>query len=166
MVKETEKLLKNLENLETADRKLSEKLDDVNLQNAWNARNTALLQKNQANYTHILQKPLERDGQQYKTLSFNYSNLTGRDNLSIERDILAEFGKLVAVPEYTPEYLVNMAARACTERNEQGSPFVNVPLLLDLPLRDFKEICASARRFLQWSVSLSETEDDGSGKPA
>lgn len=146
--------------------KILEQLDDASLQKAWNQQQADAANDNYACYTHTLTKPLERDGRRYKTLRFDYSRLTGRDSLSIERDILAEFGKLVAVPEYTPEYLVNMAARSCTERNEQGNPFVNVPLLLDLPLRDFKEICASARRFLQWSESLSETEDDGSGQPA
>jgi len=138
--------------MEKADKKVEQLLEDSALYTEWTKRSNNILDVDFGKYTHTLKKPLERDGQRYETLSFDYSTLTGRDSLSIERDVMAEFKKSVTIPEYMPEYLVNMAARACTDRNEQGNAFVNVPLLLDLPLSDFREICASARRFLMASV--------------
>lgn len=131
------------------ENKETEILEDIEALNEATDRDDALFIQSPTIYTHVLERPIERDGKQYESLTFDYSCLTGRNSLSFEQNVLTEFRKNVVIPALSSEYLVNMAARACTDRDEQGKPFVNVPFLLDLPIRDFLRICASARRFLQ-----------------
>lgn len=99
-------------------------------------------------YTHTLATPFTYEGETYEQLTFKWDALTGKDSLDIERDLRTK-GITVVVAEYTPEYLASMAARACTYRNAEGKRTVSMFTLQALPLRDFRTICAQARRFLQ-----------------
>lgn len=104
-------------------------------------------------YTHVFKEPFTYEGCTYEQLTFDWSRLTGKDSLAIESEVLMRFKKTVVVPEYTPEYLIGMAARACTERDENGKPVVGTDMLTAMPLPDFKRICGKARNFLLKSGS-------------
>lgn len=91
-------------------------------------------------YTHTFKKPLEYNGKEYKSLTFDFESLTGKDTLEIERE-LARKGITVMVPEFNADYLVHMATRACTQE-------IGVDAFDYIGLRDFNGIRSAGRRFL------------------
>lgn len=103
-------------------------------------------------YTHVFSVPFTYEGETYERLTFQWDDLTGKDSLDIERELRGH-GVTVVVAEYTPEYLAALAARACTCRDSSGKRTVSMYTLQALPLRDFRAICAQARRFLQHAGS-------------
>jgi hypothetical protein len=91
-------------------------------------------------YTHKFRKPFEYQGKTYNELTFEWGKLTGKDGLAIENE-LQQLGKAVIVPTFSGEYLIRIAARACT-----------VPLGADvfeiMPIADYNKIRSAARSFL------------------
>lgn len=116
-------------------------------------------------YTHVFKRPFTHEGVTYEQLTFNWESLSGKDSVAIERE-LRGINVTVVLAEFTPEYLAAMAARACTYRNADGFRTVNRDLLYALPLREFRQICNAARRFLLRSGSERATEGTGSGSNA
>ena len=112
-------------------------------------------------YTHTFSKPFSYEGVTYEKLTFNWDSLSGRDSVSIERE-LRRRGLTTVLAEYTPEYLAAMAARACTYRNDDGFRTITADALYAMPLREFRKLCGAARRFLMRSESKPETEEAGS----
>lgn len=91
-------------------------------------------------YVHQLRRPFEYEGKTYETLTFNWGGLTGDDSLSIENEMQAA-GKPVIVPTFSGEYLIRMAARACTPR-------LGSDVLCALPISEYNRIRSKARSFL------------------
>lgn len=95
-------------------------------------------------YVHKLAKPLIHEEKRYEKLTFDFASLTGRDSLAIEAELTA-MGKAVITPEFSGEYLIRMAIRAC-----------DAPLGIDafekLPMADFNRIRSKARAFLLGSA--------------
>ena len=96
-------------------------------------------------YTMKFKKPFTYDSVEYDELQFDFDNLTGKDSLAIERE-LAMRGIQVAVPAFSGEYIVRIAARACT-----------APIAYDaferMPLKDYHRIRSKVRNFLMASES-------------
>ena len=116
-------------------------------------------------YTHVFEEPFTYEGTAYERLTFNWKTLSGKDSVSIQRELLNR-NVTTVIEEFTPEYLAAMAARACTYRSEEDFRTVKAETLYALPMRDFRQICGAARRFLMRSESKPETEADGSGNNA
>ena len=112
-------------------------------------------------YTHVFKRPFTHGGVTYEHLTFDWESLSGKDSVAIERE-LRGVNVTVVLAEFTPEYLAAMAAY----RNTDGFRTVNTELLYALPLREFRQICSAARRFLLRSGSGRETEGGGSGSNA
>ena len=93
-----------------------------------------------ATYTHVLNKPFIYEGKTYEELVFEWDKLTGRDSISIENEVV-RLGRPFVTPEFSAEYLVRMAAKACTLP-------IGIDLLEALPLVDFNRIKSKARGFL------------------
>lgn len=95
-------------------------------------------------YTHHFKRPFKFvSGAEERTvddLTFDFGSLTGRDSLNIEAE-LQSLGKPVVVAEMSGEYLIRMAARACTEK-------IGADSLANMPLSDFNRIRGRARSFL------------------
>ena len=91
-------------------------------------------------YTHKFATPFEFEGKTYENLTFVWGTLTGNDFLAIEAEIAA-MGKALISPEFSSEFLVRMASRACTA--ELGSDAITA-----LPIGDFNRIRGRARSFL------------------
>ncbi len=95
-------------------------------------------------YTHHFKRPFQFvSGTEERTveeLTFDFGRLTGRDSLCIEAELQA-LGKPVVVAEMSGEYLIRMAARACTEK-------IGTDSLANMPLSDFNRIRSRARSFL------------------
>ena len=142
------------------DEKKTTTLEDT-VEQAERLEAEALAEEDVGIYTHILKTPLTYEGITYKKLTFNWNSLSGRDSVAIERDLLRR-GITTVMAEFTPEYLTAMAARACTYRSEEDFRTVKAETLYALPMRDFRQICGAARRFLMRSESKPETEADGS----
>ena len=70
-------------------------------------------QGNASAYVHKLKKPFTFEGCTIEELSFDFDRLTGNDSLAIE-DELQAMNKPVIVPTFSGQYLIRMAARACT----------------------------------------------------
>ena len=93
-----------------------------------------------AHLTVELKKPVTYNGNEYTELSFDFDALTGKDGLAIE-DELNRLGKALIVPALSGEYLIRMAAKACTVKI--GADIFDV-----LPLKDYNRIRSAARTFL------------------
>ncbi len=87
-----------------------------------------------------LRKPIEYNGKRYEELSFDFDKLTGRDALAIENEI-ARLGRATMVPALSGDYIVRMAARACTE-------VIGIDLFDLISLKDYETIKSRARNFL------------------
>ncbi len=98
-------------------------------------------------YVHTFRQPFEYLGKTYDTLTFDWGTLTGKDHLAIENEIVRQ-GKTLVMPEFSGEFLCCMAARACTERTEEGFRVISAEMLRALPMREFQSICKRARSFL------------------
>lgn len=91
-------------------------------------------------YTHRFKKPFTWEGRTYEELTFDWGKLTGADYLAVENEMLAQ-GKTLVTPEFSGDFLMGIAARACTSQ-------MNVQTLKKMPLRNFRAILGRARSFL------------------
>lgn len=98
-------------------------------------------------YTHTFEKPFQFRGHEISELVFDWGALTGQDSQAIEDEMLRH-GKTLVVPAFTGSYLIGMAVRACTLRDDNNLRIVDEDLLKALPIRDYQKIYMSARRFL------------------
>lgn len=91
-------------------------------------------------YAHKLKKPFDFEGEHYEELSFEFDKLTANDCLKVERELRAQ-GHNVIVETVDSDYLIRLAARACTKP-------VGVDLLLKMGMADFRIIKDKTRNFL------------------
>lgn len=95
-------------------------------------------------YTHHFKIPFTFiSGTEQKSvteLTFEFDRLTGKDSLDVEAELQA-LGRPVVVAEMSGNYLIRMAARACTEK-------IGADSLIGLPLPDFNKIRTKVRSFL------------------
>lgn len=100
-------------------------------------------------YTHTFKAPFTcvvgAEQKTFDQLTFGFNKLTGTDSLAIENELQA-LGKPVIVAEMSGEYLIRMAARACSER-------IGADELASMPLGDYNKIRSRARSFLLRSGS-------------
>ena len=99
-------------------------------------------------YTHVFEPPFEFEGESFGSLSFDWERLTGGDSLAIEREVLAVTGRPVITPEFSGEYLVRMAVRACTVFRQDGKRKLGADAYRTMRLSDFNAIRNAARSFL------------------
>jgi len=91
-------------------------------------------------YTHIFKTPFAYMDNDYTSLRFDWASLTGHDSLAIEAELQA-IGKPAIVPELSGEYLIRMAAKACTTE-------IGPDALQQMNLADYNKIRNRARSFL------------------
>lgn len=146
------------------DKKTTTTLEDTAKQ-AEKLEAEAQVAPDNSTYTHELQEPFTYQGTTYDKLTFNWATLSGKDSVSIERELLNR-NITTVIAEFTPEYLAAMAARACTYRNNDGFRTVTADMLYALPLLEFRQICNAARRFLLQSGPRRATAATGFGNNA
>lgn len=88
-------------------------------------------------------KPFVYNGVEYSELEFDFEGLTGNDSLEVERE-LTRRGINIIAPAFSIEYIVRIAARACT------SPIGHDAMSL-MTIRDFNRIRSAVRNFLMGS---------------
>lgn len=96
-------------------------------------------------YTHTLSKPFTYEGKTYTEMRFDFDSVNGYGCIAIEQELRSQ-GIAVPVREFSCEYQVRFAARACTEK-------IASDVLMALPARDFNRICNQVRSFLLRSGS-------------
>ena len=97
-------------------------------------------------YTHEFPTPFSFEGESFDKLSFDFGTLTAQDSLSIEAELQAT-GRPVIVPEFSGDYLLRMAMRACTTRKSNGMK-LGLDFFQKLPLSAYVKIRGKARSFL------------------
>ena len=97
---------------------------------------------NTSAYVHKLKKPFTFEGCTIEELSFDFDRLTGNDSLAIE-DELQAMNKPVIVPTFSGQYLIRMAARACTTTlttPDGKSRRIGVDVIQALPIGAYNRI--------------------------
>lgn len=102
--------------------------------------------RGQSVYVHKLSKPFTYEEKTYEELVFDWDKLTGNDYLSIEAE-MAAIGKVLVTPEFSGEFMLRMATKACTAERMSSD------VLCALPLREFNKIRGKARSFLMNTAS-------------
>lgn len=97
-------------------------------------------------FTRTLRKPVHFEGEVFETLTFDFGRLTAADSLNIEAE-LAAMNRMVIVPEFSGDYLIRMAMRACTDRRKDGRK-LGFDFFQALSLGDYVKIRGKARSFL------------------
>jgi hypothetical protein len=103
----------------------------------------AAAEKAETLFTLKFKKPFTYESVDYDELQFDFDSLTGKDSLDVEAE-LARRGTQVAVPAFSGEYIVRIAARACT------SP-IGHDAMLRMSLRDYNCLRSKVRNFLMAS---------------
>jgi len=96
-------------------------------------------------FTLKFKKPLSYNGEEYDELSFDFEALTGRDSIVVEKE-LARNGVQVVAPAFNGEYLIRIAARACTVR-------VGYDVAYHMSISDYNKLRSATRNFLMRSES-------------
>ncbi|PWM64307.1 MAG: hypothetical protein DBX61_11840 [Clostridiales bacterium] len=91
-------------------------------------------------YIHKFKKPVLYNGETITELAFDFESLTGDDALNIENE-LASIGKAAISPAFSGEYLIRMAAKACT--TPIGEDFFR-----KASISDYNRLRSKARSFL------------------
>jgi hypothetical protein len=102
----------------------------------------------------MFRKPFVWQGVEYEKLSFDWDKLTGNDSLAVERE-MQSLGIPLVVPAFSGDYLIRMAARACTTR-------IGADAFGAMSLPDHHKIRNAARSFLLQSEQSPVTEEAGS----
>ena len=97
-------------------------------------------------YKHVFTKPFVFEDESFDSLTFDFGSLTAADSLAIENEVAA-LGQAVITPEFSGEYLIRMAMRACTDRRKDGRR-LGVDAFKALPIAPFIRIRSRARSFL------------------
>ena len=103
-------------------------------------QSVAVVENSRDVYTHKFKAPFSYEGKTYEELCFDFGRLTGRDGAAIDIEIQIS-GRPVIVHSLCGEYLMRMAARACTTR-------IGFDVLKAIPLSDYNRIRSAARNFL------------------
>ena len=88
-----------------------------------------------------LNKPVAYDGETYEELTFDFDSLTGEDAINIEEELAAEGKPVVIVAAFRSDYLIRMAARACTKP-------IGHDIFKKMSLRDYNRVTGAAKSFL------------------
>lgn len=93
-----------------------------------------------SSYTLVFRKPFEYNGKTFTELTFDWDGLTGRDALAIENE-MQRLGKALVVPAFSGEYLIRMAAKACTEK-------IGADAFEGMAILEYNKVRNAARSFL------------------
>ncbi len=102
-------------------------------------------------FTYEFENEWSVEGETFGSLSFNFDKLTARDSLAAEAELRGA-GVNMVVPEFSGEYLIRIAARACETRRADGRR-LGSDVFLSLPLKAYSRIRNETRSFLLRSGS-------------
>lgn len=103
-------------------------------------------QESAAIYTHEFPAPYAYEGESFNSLTFDFGQLTAEDSLKVEAEMSA-LGQPLLVLEFSGEYLLRMAMRACTDKKADGKK-LGLDFFRALPLSAYVKIRGRVRSFL------------------
>jgi len=103
-------------------------------------------ENSQDTYTHVFPKPFTFEGESFDSLTFDFGKLTAADSLAIEAE-MASLGQPTIIPEFSGDFLIRMAMRACTDRRSDGRK-LGFDAFRTLPMAAYVRIRGKARSFL------------------
>jgi len=121
----------------------------------------ALAKPERGTYTRVFSRPFTYQGRTFERMNFDWSVLTGEDSAKVKRE-LAQKRENVSVEVFSDNYLIAMAARACTNRDAGGMRTVSAATLEALPVCEYLRIRNGIRDFLLRAESEPTTEETGS----
>ncbi len=107
------------------------------------------LREETRSYTHEFARPFTCNDRTVEKLTFHWDRLTGRDSISIDRELTASSGGQ-GVNNFGREHMALIAIRACTERDGNGLRIVDRAFMDALPIVDFEEITSMGRLFFRF----------------
>lgn len=130
----------------------TERADKAKIQKEKRPKTIQELREESKSYTHEFSPPFTYGGNTVEKLTFNWSALTGRDSISIEREIAAAT-KGRGAENFGREHMALIATRACSARNDNDMRIVSMDFMEALPIVDFEEITAMGRLFFRaWGL--------------
>ena len=103
--------------------------------------NATETKENAAVETVRLKKPLDYNGHTYEELHFDLENLTGKDSMEVEAELIQRKKGAVIVGALNNDYLMGIAAKACKEP-------IGSDAFMALSLKDFNRVKDAVRNFL------------------
>ena len=97
-------------------------------------------------YTLYLRRPIRYDGQEIKTLHFDFDLLTGQDSREVQRELNRK-GISVLIQSVSEDFMRPMAARACTDELPDGRK-IGADIFDYMAVADVNKVLARLRRFL------------------
>ncbi len=121
----------------------TDNITPINEEELQQAQNEA----NDAKSTFVLKfkRPISYNGKDYTELAFDFESLTGRDSLEVEKE-LTRSGVQIVAPAFNGEYIVRIAARACTVQ-------VGYDVVYEMSITDYNKLRSAVRNFLMRSES-------------
>lgn len=91
-----------------------------------------------------LKKPLDYNGTKYDAIKMDLENLTGRDSIEVENELIARKKGAVIYGALNNDYILGIAAKACARA---GQP-LGTDAFLALSLKDHNRVKDAVRNFL------------------
>lgn len=91
-----------------------------------------------------LKKPLDYNGTQYESIKMDLENLTGRDSIEVENELIARKKGAVIYGALNNDYILGIAAKACAKANQP----LGADAFLALSLKDHNRLKDAVRNFL------------------
>lgn len=91
-----------------------------------------------------LQKPLDYNGIVYESISMDLENLTGRDSMEVENELMQRKKGAVIYGALNNDYILGIAAKACARAKMP----IGSDAFLALSLKDHNKVKEAVRNFL------------------
>lgn len=91
-----------------------------------------------------LKKPLDYNGVMYDSIKMDLENLTGRDSIEVETELMARKKGAVIYGALNNDYILGIAAKACAKAKQP----LGTDAFLALSLKDHNKVKEAVRNFL------------------
>ncbi len=91
-----------------------------------------------------LKKPLDYNGVMYDAIKMDLENLTGRDSIEVENELMARKKGVVIYGALNNDYILGIAAKACAKAKQP----LGADAFLALSLKDHNKVKDAVRNFL------------------
>lgn len=121
----------------------------------------------ESTYTHVFPKPFTWQGQTFERMTFDWSTLTGKDSAAVKRE-LQRRNIFAIVETHSDDYLIAMAARACTDRDGDNRRVVSGQTLEALPVCEYRRIRNKIQNFLlraEFELTTAGSGSENNARP-
>lgn len=91
-----------------------------------------------------LKKPLDYNGVKYEEIKMDLENLTGRDSMEVENEIMMKKKGAVVFGALNNDYILGIASKACAKAQQP----LGTDAFLALSLKDHNRVKDAVRNFL------------------